>query len=212
MHDIEPDDGLDARLRSAAPRTPVADAVTDDGIARLVGVTRRASRPRRWRRLAAVGVTAGVVVAGAGAAAADGLLGWTWSPWAQDPDQSYTYTLPSGIECESRIGNVRHPDPEVTSAVHEVLSEDGILERVDIDGMLQIMRTEERVHVLSDGTEVDAGYGTGYYPDIDNEYQQAVGRAVSEYVMEELAERDIEMETGSWGGEAQCPGLESWLP
>ncbi|MBZ2197386.1 hypothetical protein [Occultella gossypii] len=211
MHDIEPDDRLDARLRSAAPPTPVTDAVTDDGIARLVGVTRRASRPRRWRQLAAVGVAASVVVAGAGAAAADG-LGWSWSPWAQDPDQSFIYTLPSGIECESRIGDVLHPDPEVTSAVREVLSEDGILDRVDVDGMLRIMRSEDRGHVLADGTEVDARYGTVYYPDTDNEYQQAVDRAVSEYVTEELAERDIEMETGSWGGEAQCPGLESWLP
>lgn len=61
--------------------------------------TRRRSRGR-IRVLAGVGLTV-ALAGGASAAAASGLF--SWSGWANDPDITYSFTLPSGRQCEERF-------------------------------------------------------------------------------------------------------------
>lgn len=72
--------------------------------AAMVRDARREVAPRRapggWR--VALGAALGVLlVGGAGAAVAGGIF--NWDSWAEDPDISYSFTLPSGVECETRL-------------------------------------------------------------------------------------------------------------
>ena len=53
------------------------------------------------RIAAGAGIAAIALFAGAGTAAATGVI--EWGPWAQDPDVVYAYTLPSGEACELRV-------------------------------------------------------------------------------------------------------------
>lgn len=99
-------DPLDALLDSSAPdAVTVTDALTRDLNAATAmaesQVTSELPRPRRTPRLAVALGLAVLLTGGAGAAVAAG--GFNWLPWAQTPDVSYPFTLPSGRECEIRL-------------------------------------------------------------------------------------------------------------
>lgn len=99
-------DQLHALLdRSAPPAVTITDAVARDldsatAMARA-HVTSERQRPRRAPRFAAAFGLAALLTGGAGAAVAAG--GFDWLPWAQDPDVSYPFALPSGRECGIRL-------------------------------------------------------------------------------------------------------------
>lgn len=99
-------DRLDVLLDSSVPdAVTITDAITRDmDTATAMAesqVTSERPRPRRTPRLAVAFGLAVLLTGGAGAAVAAG--GFDWLPWAQDPDVSYPFTLPSGRECEVRL-------------------------------------------------------------------------------------------------------------
>lgn len=85
---------------ASRPPTPFAD---------------RATRPTR--RAAVLAAAPVLTLGGAGAAAAAVL---DWSPWAQQPDVAFTYTLPSGATCAQRLGNVTAADPAVADGIERL--------------------------------------------------------------------------------------------
>ncbi|WP_435747141.1 hypothetical protein [Microbacterium sp. PMB16] len=99
-------DRLDALLANSAPESLQVgdDLIRDmDRVAAASRLHENAKRPR-VRRIPRVvaGVSLALLLSGgAGAAVAAG--GFDWLPWAQDPDIAYTFTLPSGRECEERV-------------------------------------------------------------------------------------------------------------
>lgn len=201
-------DPLDDLLDASSPATSRPSSVVDDEVVRMIVGAEREARPagvlRHLPRPAAAGVALAIVLGGAGAAAATG----TWSPWAQAPDGVLTYTLPSGAQCEQRLGDVRGGRGEV---VREFLRTTDLQALVSegVDDAIAEIRTEENSFVHPDGTREPAGYGTERY-NADQEYQSAVWRVINEAVSEELdrsgtdpAEVDL-----SWGGEANCPGAQ----
>lgn len=210
---MKPD--LDDRLREAAP--PLEDVPDlQPAIADLVAATRLA-RPRRRASRRGVLIsttTAGIVLAGTTAAAALGIGGWT-TPWGKDPDGAIEFTLPSGVECEYRIGNLTSTSH--TDDLRAWLDDHTLDEVADIDAAIKDMRAQDQTYVREDGTEVDVGYGTPYY-DADNEYFDAVNRAVNAAIADRAEETGILKEGGSFGhlGELHCAdGWEpssTWLP
>ena len=99
-------DHLDLLLERTAPTTlSVGDDLTRamDHLSRGARAQVTAEQPRgRWTPRLAAGVGLAVLLTGgAGAAVAAG--GFEWLPWAQDPDATSVFTLPSGRECELRM-------------------------------------------------------------------------------------------------------------
>lgn len=202
---------LDDRLREAAP--PL-EHVPDlqPAIVDLVAAT-RLTRPRRrvGRRGVLIGTTtAGIVLAGTAAAAALGIGGWT-TLWGKDPDGAIGFTLPSGVECEYRIGNLSSTSPERTDELRAWLDDHTLDQVADIDATLKDMRAEDQTHIRDDGTEVEVGYGTPYY-DANVEYFDAVNRAVNTAIADRAEETGILKEGGSLGlaGELRC--ADGWEP
>lgn len=96
-------DPLDELLDRSAPYAPVTESesltTAYEAMARDARVRARMSRRRAHL---AIGAGLAVVLAGgATAAAAAGLF--SWSVWATNPDITYSFTLPSGRQCEERI-------------------------------------------------------------------------------------------------------------
>lgn len=96
-------DPLDELLDRSAPYAPevVSESVTTVYQAMAQDARAQVRRPRRRSHFA---ISAGLTVVLAGgvtAAAAAGLF--SWSGWASDPDITYSFTLPSGRQCEERI-------------------------------------------------------------------------------------------------------------
>lgn len=103
---MDTDDRLDLLLEHAAPDPMMIDSALMremNAVSIATSLQVAAERPvvRRTPRLAAGVGLAVLLSAGGGAAFAAG--GFNWLPWAQDPDVSYTFTLPSGRSCEARI-------------------------------------------------------------------------------------------------------------
>lgn len=211
---------LDARLREAAP--PLENSPDlQPAIADLVAAT-RSTRPRRrvGRRGALIGTTtAGIVLAGTAAAAALGIGGWT-TPWGKDPVGAIEFTLPSGVECEFRIGNFSASSPGATDELRAWLDDHTLDEVADIDAALAVIRADDQTFTRADGTEVDVGYGTPYY-DADVEYFDAVSLAISSAIGERVKDTGVFDDgdaSASFGhaGELRCAdGWEptsTWLP
>ncbi|MGZ0710910.1 hypothetical protein ACWPKO_21545 (plasmid) [Coraliomargarita sp. W4R53] len=96
-------DPLDDLLNQSAP-TQVENVELQSQFATMVREAQREAAPRRTRAAWRLAVGAGLsvlLVGGAGAAVAGGIF--NWEPWAEDPDISYSFTLPSGIACETRV-------------------------------------------------------------------------------------------------------------
>lgn len=168
-------DPLDLLLNSSAPDT--ADPDLSDEFAAMVAAARLEVRPvRRLPRYVATGALVGILLGGAGAAAAVTL--GDWSPWAQHPDYSYTYTLPSGVRCEARLGNVSGSDAELVGAMKEYLASVDVLEIADVDAAIAVLRAREE------------------FADADAEYQLAVDMAVTTVLFEEMERQGFAFDGG----------------
>lgn len=204
-------DDLDERLAQAAPRDVVVTSAVEDELARMTVVSRtdrgRTSGARRHlSRAATIGISTVIVLATAGAAAAAVTFGPWFSDWADDPVATITYTLPGGDVCERRIGAITAEGEDSTAAVEKVLTTPGLFDDLDIDAALQELRAEtDATKTLADGTEVDVSFGTPGYLTPDEEYQQAVTRALMHELMGELADSGLPVFT--YDGETKCiPG------
>lgn len=201
---------FDRVIAEAAPHTTARSEELDQELATLVRAARRVARPPRigkFPRSAVVVVAAGALLIGAGTAAAATIN--DWAPWAQEPDGSYTYTLPGGAVCEARVGNIKGQAGEyepVAAAIQDYLSKVDIMAVADVDAALADIRSSEIV--MMPGGE-PGGFGTEYY-DADTEYQNAVHQAVDLAIQEELARRGLtEASQGvalSYEGETHCSG------
>lgn len=100
-----PDEPLTEKLDRSAPVTPsIGSAWFAETIAvmsreaRAEATARRRTRAMRWAAGAGLAV---LFTGGASAAMASGLF--TWTGWAAKPDIAYSFTLPSGRQCEEHI-------------------------------------------------------------------------------------------------------------
>jgi hypothetical protein len=198
------DDELDRVLwvagKTLTPRTTALEAE----LTGLVVATRsRAARgaARRPMRFAAAGAL-GLVLLGGTAAAASGL----WAPWATTPDGVFVYVLPSGIECEERVGDITAESPQVRAAVHEIFAEMDVVAAADIDKWRQRLESDPAyVDVAQQWADEGA---SGLRTVEDMIAQGAVSRAVMEVVDTELQERGFDPEApenmASIRGQAMC--------
>ncbi|PJJ65379.1 hypothetical protein [Compostimonas suwonensis] len=205
-------DPFDEVLDQSSPRTtPLTPDVMVE-LKRLGAITGAAAgaRPRRWARPAVAALVAALVFGGvATAAAATGM--WTL-PWAQsDSIASFSYTLPSGIECEQRIGGVSGTVPAAIEATEDFYRDTDLAALLTDDAIqatIERRRGGESVHVNPDGSRVPGGFGTEYYS-ADQEYMTAVWDIVVTAMDADLARRgmtgvDNELTLQS---EPNCPGV-----
>lgn len=199
-------------LDRSAPRTT---EVTPDVAAELLHLrivtesAEAATRTPRWARPVTVGLVSATLVVGMGAAAAASGM-WTL-PWAEDNSlASFSYRLPSGLECEQRVGGVSGSNPTVVHAVED------FWRTTDIQGLLTdeaiarvLVRHQTAIYVNEDGSTEPAGPGTEHY-NADSDYITAVWD-VAVTAMDADLERmglanvdpDLTMQS-----EPNCPGLE----
>ncbi|WP_435746944.1 hypothetical protein [Microbacterium sp. PMB16] len=201
------DERADRALRAAgaliAPRSPELE----HELARLTVATRSAGRSQRYRRpglVAAAGGLALLFAGGAVAAAATGL----WHPWAEEPDGTFRYTLPSGVSCEERVGDIRAENPEVQTAIQEIFRSVDVVAAADIEGAERRLRSEPEAIAIAEGW-IDAGR-TELATTDDVLAQMATSHAVSDVVMAELDERGFDPDAPenmiSVRGQAICDG------
>jgi hypothetical protein len=215
MHPTPPEDHLDDLLDRSRPRTTVMTEAVVDGLERLWTAAETESlgarrTRRRWTRPVVAGLLALVMAGGAATAAATST--GLWTPWAETPDAAHIYTLPSGAECEARIGNVQGTDSEVVLAVETFYATtdiDALLTDERIDATIAQLRTEESLVMNADGSSEPGGFGTEHYS-ADHEYDAAVSRILSEAVTAELDRRGMAGVDAnlSWEGETHCPGAD----
>ncbi|TFD88928.1 MULTISPECIES: hypothetical protein [Cryobacterium] len=208
-------DDLDGLLDRSAPRTTVmtdsvADELTQLRVATSVETARVTAR-RPWRRPVFAGL-ASVLLLG-GAATATAAVTNSWVPWAQTPVASMAYTLPSGVECEERIGNIRGQDPAAVEAVknfYRTTDIESLLTKEKIASTIEWIRQDSNIAVNADGSTEPAGYGTVHY-NADEEYQRAVTMIVTAAVSAELANQGIDGADSNLSSDGQsfCPGA-SW--
>jgi hypothetical protein len=158
------------------------------------------------------GVASLVLISGAAAAAATSSGLWQ-NPWAEHPDGSLTFTLPSGAVCEQRFGNVGGGDADQIAAI-EAFYRDTDLEALitpsAVDAVIAERRTQGTgVHINGDGTTAPSGYGTDNYS-ADEEYWTAVWEIVVTTLDEELTRIGIDGAGTNltFSGEANCPGAQ----
>ncbi len=181
MNDIE----LDALL---APPALAQPAGLDGDLAALVpAARRRATRVYRTPRIVAGGAALALVLGGATAAAAS-IGGFGWQPWAQQA-VNHTFTLPSGAECEFRMGNVIIGDPEAAAAAQDVIDHTDFVAELDVDALM-----DEYAHAGSTATGDDA-------------YKQAIATGSTFLVLDKLRDRGFDVDApyfGSVTGEGHC--------
>ncbi len=204
MTDHEPRD-LDALLSTSAPPT------SPDGPERVAALEAMArdARPtrRRVRRPLAIGAGALALVLAGGAAAA---AAFDWPvPWAVT---TYSFTLPSGATCETAVGNLQGP-PDAVAAAEEFLTREDLLDVIDLDAALADIEAGPRIHVLADGTEVDAGPGTEYWMGADLAYLLAYARAVGDALGDYLVAQGYDDSGVGLEGVLNCPDRElpDWM-
>jgi len=203
-------DHLDELLDRSAPQTtPITPGVADE-LKRLRAATTSTMRPpRRWARPVVAGFAALLLVGGAAAAAAAAGM-WTL-PWAQDDAiASFHYTLPSGIECEQRIGGVSGTVPAAIAAVEDFYR-DADFAALLTDDAIQAAIDKQRqgggIHVNDDGSRVPGGYGTEFY-NADREYLSAVWDVVVTAMDTDLARHGLAGVDNklTLQSEPNCPG------
>lgn len=187
MTDLDPFDDLLAR---SAPRTTEATPELREELTRMSVASVAEGRPVGGRRGLRIAVGAGIaslaLLAGAGTAAATGVI--EWGPWAQDPDVVYAYTLPSGEACELRL---TFDDGATGAVARDIAADVDLASEIDVDGTIETLRTSPSIGSDEFGNSWDTGYGTEFYPGPDEEYDTAVGFAVADVITEELNARGV---------------------
>ncbi|MFP7761668.1 hypothetical protein [Marisediminicola sp. LYQ85] len=157
---------------------------------RMVADLADQSAPRRRSRYArpvAAGAFAAMLLGG-GAMAAAAATG-VWSPWAQtDALYATTYELPSGAECEIRVGDVRGAREDVDD-VNEVIRD--ALAGVEFDDR-EVAAGAAHVGVEGDTATDDHAYETGLW------------WAVHLRIDEALIANDLDTKWSGIGGEGNC--------
>ena len=208
-------DHLDELLDRSSPRTtPVTTDVADE-ITRLQAATAATvgNSPRRhlWRPVAA-GFAALLLVGGVATAAAAATGQWAL-PWApNDAVASFSYTLPSGGECEQRIGGVGGMKSDEIAAVESFYRHadfKALLSDEAIDATIAYRRSREEIYVNPDGSIEPAGFATKHYS-ADEEYQTAVWDVVVTAMAADLARQGIDgIDTDlTFQGDLSCPGAQ----
>lgn len=205
-HDTDSHDTpeLDDALDRSAPPLSAPDGL-DAAVATLVADSRAVPRRRRVPRRAAGVIAAGALLAASGTAAAATLGGWT-APWAQEPDGAIEFVLPSGAECEFRIGDLDAGTEGVADGLRTWLDETTLAEITDIAAAIQSERAGRQLMVEEDGTQTEVGYGTEFY-DADFEYVMAARNAIGEALSVKANELGLSSGSDGWvehAGEIQC--------
>lgn len=204
-------DHLDELLDQSTPRTTVITPGVAEELKRLRAATgaTRGARPRRWARPVVAGLAATLLIGGAAAAAA-ATGRWTL-PWAENNSiASFSYTLPSGIECEQRIGGVSGSVPAAIEAVenyYRTADLAAMLTEEEIQVTIERHRSGGSVWVNEDGSQVPGGYRTEYY-DADQEYMGAVWDIVVTAMYDDLARQGMDGVDSklTLQSEPNCPG------
>ena len=186
MNDLDP---IDELLTRSAPHTVAPTPELREELTRMAVTSAhelRAPGPRRLRVAATAGIATVALLAGAGAAAATGAIGW--GPWAQDPDVSFAYVLPSGEACELRL---TFDDRETGEVAREIAAQLDLATEIDVAGEIIRLRAMPSTGGDEFGNSWDTGYGTEFYPEPDAEYDTAVAHAVSGLLGEELSIRGV---------------------
>lgn len=152
-----------------------------------------------------IALTVALVSAGAGVAAATD--GWQWSPWAEEPDAVYAVTLPSGTQCEYRLGTVSGGTTEESEAVRSFAAQNDLLALADVDPYIAEIRAQGRWIPDENGVLQTKLRGAAPY-DADWEYQQALDRAVGALVWQHLADEGIQS-VGPTGSSSIHVGMQS---
>jgi len=185
MNDTE----LDALLEPPALSQPAT--LADDLAVLIEQAHRGATSARRTPRIVAAATALTLVLGGATAAAANGAF--DWSPWAQD-SPSNRYVLPSGIECEFRIGAVTG-SPEAIAAAEDIIETTDFVSMVDVDQVVEELKAQGATF---DGLSADGVYNAG------------MADGANSVFLDLLAARGYSLDDGditSAQMEGQCPGL-----
>ena len=201
------DDRGDRALAAAgaliAPRSPELERE----LVRLTARTKSAARSRGRRRSGVVATTGTLVLLFAGGAAAAAATG-LWHPWAEEPDGTFQYTLPSGATCEERVGDIHAGNPDVRSAIQEIFRSTDVVARADVGTFEERLRGDDGAVALAERW-IETGSTTLTSTD-DVLTQMATSRAVIDVVMIELDERGFDPEEPenmiSVRGQAICDG------
>ncbi|AYF97799.1 hypothetical protein [Protaetiibacter intestinalis] len=184
-------DPIEELLARSAPRTTTATPELREELTRMAvasGNERRASRSRR-RIAVGTGIATVALLAGAGTAAATGVI--EWGPWAQDPDVVYAYSLPSGDACELRIA---FDDDATGATARDIAAGIDFASAVDVEAEIARIRATSSTAGDEFGNSWDTSYGTDdyLYADPDFEYDTAVQQGVTGVLFEELNARGVD--------------------
>ncbi|PVW03005.1 hypothetical protein DEA06_14675 [Microbacterium sp. Gd 4-13] len=203
---------------SAPPTTPLTPSIEDELARMSVHARTDHARSRNKRGVAAKAAAfaiAGVVVLGGAGAAAAATGGWWSSWWADEPDSVASYTLPSGAQCEHRVGGlmVGTKDEPIRVAAREWLAS------ADLDAIIASRIDARVVEVRADQLLVEGPDGTTIPAVIDTRTDDSVySRAVSEVIYGALTDSlerqgfDLEFGPNERGleisAEISCPGAQ----
>jgi hypothetical protein len=188
-------DPLDAMLDNSAPK---GVTLTPDLQRDLAVMNRAAGREKSPKQTAlrgvprlAVGIGFALALTGAaGAAAAAGLF--YWEPWAENPDVTYAFTLPSGRECEARMlfheGGPNENWDGFVESMKTAKADPAVVERWATE-----IRDEGSVIVINaDGTLEDVPPGTEPQTE-DGTYAAANWVAIKEAIRPLTQKADLEL-------------------
>lgn len=208
------DDRLNELLDQSAPRTSPMTPTLARELVRLRASSRATGKTAPWIRPTLASFAAAALLAGVGTAAA---ASGTWVlPWAEsNPVVSITYTPPSGIECELRIGGIASSVPAVQAAVEDFYRTTDMDQLVTADAirnMIEVRRAQAddlggAAWTHEDGTTKPSGIGTAHY-DADQEYGDAVLAIVFTAMDDDLASQGLAYVDKDWTlqAEPKCPG------
>ncbi|MCC2034134.1 hypothetical protein [Microbacterium allomyrinae] len=208
MSEVTDRDPLDLLLNDAVPptseMTPEVAHQLDLLVARSMPTSRRGRRS--WRRPLAVGVMSLLIIGGATTATA--AVTGVWPLWAETPDAVAHFTLPSGAQCEYRVGNTQGLDAEaveVVTAHYRSLDTSKLLNPGNVAAMVAQIREEEAT-AASDGTMDGAANAVAI--SADSEYRLAAWRLIHEDLESKLTESGVDTGDLMSEGQFHCPGAE----
>lgn len=191
-------DGFEELLASSAPPITYSAQVRDD-LQQMAHQARdhgnRIGVVPRFPRVGTAGVVLALSLGGVGVAAA-ATHDWEWLFYDRvAPEASYTYTAPSGAVCKTIIGVFRGSDPAALEVARDYASSTDLLAAVDVEKMLAHLQAgaDQATYRTSEGREVAAGPGTKHF-DADQQYDSAVGLAVTELLGGELERQGFDQE------------------
>ena len=204
MPKITDRDSLDQLL---ADTRPLTSEITPDVLRQLdllvaesAPAVGRPARKRAWRRPLAAGLMSVLVLGGAAtaAAAATGV----WPLWAETPDAVAHFRLPSGAQCEYRLGNVQGHDPAAVDLIRDhyrALDTSALLEPANVNAMIDQIQAEEAGAVGG-----DSGFQS-LSPDA--QYRTAIWRLLHEGLDSEIADSGVNADAAELMSEGQlfCP-------